>query len=68
MVLWVAGKTTSSPYSATKQQCFTVNGFVYCAGGYYSPKSISRVMYANLNPDGNIGNWEETTSLPLFYF
>ncbi|ETR64911.1 MAG: hypothetical protein OMM_15130, partial [Candidatus Magnetoglobus multicellularis str. Araruama] len=52
-------ETTSLPYSVYEHQCFTANGFVYCAGG-----NANQVSYANLNADGRLGNWQETTSLP----
>ncbi|KPA10861.1 conserved hypothetical protein, secreted, partial [Candidatus Magnetomorum sp. HK-1] len=56
-------ETTSLPYAVYNHQCFTANGFVYCAGGY-NDNRISQVWYATLNTDGSLGNWQETTSLP----
>jgi hypothetical protein len=52
-------ETTPLPYAVYEHQCFTANGFVYCAGG-----NTSKVLFASLNADGSIGNWQETTSLP----
>ncbi|KPA18093.1 hypothetical protein MHK_001688, partial [Candidatus Magnetomorum sp. HK-1] len=56
-------ETTSLPYAVEDHQCFTANGFVYCAGGYAGSLK-SQVWYATLNTDGSLGNWQETTSLP----
>jgi hypothetical protein len=58
-------ETTSLPKSVCSHQCFTANGFVYCAGGYTGSET-SQVWYATLNADGSLGNWQETTSLPDF--
>jgi hypothetical protein len=57
-------ETTSLPYSVYEHQCFTANGFAYCAGGYSYYRGTSQVWYATLNADGSLGNWQETTSLP----
>ncbi len=56
-------ETTPLPYGVSGHQCFTANGFVYCAGGYTGSRT-SEVWYATLNTDGSLGNWQKTTSLP----
>ncbi|KPA16618.1 hypothetical protein MHK_003161, partial [Candidatus Magnetomorum sp. HK-1] len=60
-------ETTSLPYGVLSHQCFTANGFVYCAGGsgIYVNSQTSQVWYATLNTDGSLGNWQETTFLPV---
>jgi len=52
-------KTTSLPVEVYGHQCFTANGFVYCAGG-----GTSKIWYALLNANGSLSSWQETTSLP----
>jgi len=59
-------ETTSLPYAVYDHQCFTANGFVYCAGGNTNDGSTSQVWYATLNADGSLGNWQKTTYLPNF--
>jgi len=64
-------KTTSMPNSVYAHQSFTSNGYIYCAGGkksYNTYDSISTISYAKLNNDGNVENWQETTSLPYSTF
>jgi hypothetical protein len=56
-------ETTSLPYAVSSHQCFTANGFVYCAGGDTGSRT-SQIWYATLNVDGSLGNWQKTTSLP----
>jgi len=52
------------PQGVYEHQCFTANGFVYCAGGYGDNGPIDKVWYARINSDGYLGEWNETTSLP----
>ena len=52
------------PQGVSGHQCFTANGFVYCAGGYGVNGKIDKVWYAKINSDGYLGEWNETTSLP----
>jgi hypothetical protein len=61
-------ETTSLPYVVYGHQCFTANGFVYCAGGYTNVGRTSQVWYATLNTDGSLDNWQETTSLPYVVY
>jgi hypothetical protein len=61
--LEVWNETTSLPYAVSEHQCFTANGFVYCAGGFTGSRT-SQVWYATLNSDGSLGMWQKTTSLP----
>ena len=43
----------------------TYNGYVYQIGGYNGSSSLTTVLYAQTNPDGSLGNWTATTSLPI---
>ena len=51
----------------TESTCFegavVNNGYVYVIGGFNGSTSINTVYYAQLNPDGSVGSWIQTTSI-----
>jgi hypothetical protein len=49
------------PQGVSEHQCFTANGFVYCAGG---SGFGDEVWFAKLNSEGYLEEWNETTPLP----
>jgi N-acetylneuraminic acid mutarotase len=56
--------TTSLPIKIRNHQCFTANGYLYCAGGSDKNLLINNVWYTRMNTDGTIGEWKSTTNLP----
>lgn len=59
--------TSSLPKTLTSHTAVVNNGYVYALGGYSHSTGLSTsVYYAPLNPDGTLGSWTATGSLPDF--
>ena len=58
-------RATSLPSSRDLHTSVVYNGYLYVIGGYTSSTTYStEVYYAPLNPNGTLGSWSSTTSLP----
>jgi N-acetylneuraminic acid mutarotase len=58
-------RATSLPSSRALHTSVVYNGYLYVIGGYTSSTTYStEVYYAPLNPNGTLGSWSSTTSLP----
>ena len=57
--------TTSLPLARGLHSCIAHNGFLYSIGGLADPDIIlTDVVAASINPDGSVGSWSSTSSLP----
>jgi N-acetylneuraminic acid mutarotase len=57
--------TTPLPAARSGQQiAFVHNGYIYIVGGFNGGAATSSVLYAQINGDGTLGNWTNTTALP----
>lgn len=54
--------TTSLPRASWRHACAQANGFLYFLGGGGGPEATCH--YSRINPDGSLGAWQTTTSLP----
>jgi hypothetical protein len=58
-------QSTSSFQNKRFDHCsFSHNGFVYILGGENKSTIFDDVQFAQINPDGTIGQWQTTISLP----
>jgi N-acetylneuraminic acid mutarotase len=55
---------SSLPVSLQSHRAVAVNGRIYVVGGYSSTGTQSKVYMAISNPDGSLGQWQETSPLP----
>jgi len=62
---WVT--TTSLPWNRRDHFAVVWNGRIYVGGGTDGYGWNDNVAYAEINPDGSLGSWSSTTSLPLAY-
>ncbi|MBN1514540.1 MAG: hypothetical protein JXB13_21165, partial [Phycisphaerae bacterium] len=62
---WI--QTSSMPLGLTDPQVVHLNGYIYVLGGRSnaSTSAVASVYYAAVNPDGSVGAWQATTSLPV---
>ena len=56
--------TTSLPETVANSQAIVTKTQVYLLGGYINGRWSSSVYTAPINPDGTLGAWTTTTSLP----
>jgi N-acetylneuraminic acid mutarotase len=56
--------TTSLPSGRVSHTSVVYNGYLYVIGGYTFSGYSTEVYYAPLNPNGTLGSWSSTTSLP----
>ena len=63
---WTAGSTPYPNY-IFDQSCVTSSGYVYCVGGSYDDNydDVASSYYAQIMPDGTLGNWSSTTAYPI---
>ncbi len=66
---WI--ETSPLPWGITDTQAWYLNGYVYAIGGRtyegeLTPQATDRAYYAEVQSDGSIGPWQETTPLPGF--
>jgi len=59
--------TTPMPWRARQHFAVMWDGWIYIGGGTDGYGWKDYVAYAKINPDGSLGNWNYTTSLPLAY-
>jgi len=61
---WI--QTSSMPLGLTDPQVVHLNGYIYVIGGRANsaPSAFNGVYYAPVNPNGSVGTWQTTTSLP----
>ncbi|MDE3090435.1 MAG: hypothetical protein KGJ80_13720, partial [Chloroflexota bacterium] len=52
------------PITLTHHGMAVVNNYLYVMGGSYALVPTSTVFYAPINPDGSVGTWNRTQSLP----
>lgn len=57
--------TTALPQATRRHTTVAHNGFIYVIGGEGSSTPYSTVYYAAIGPDGTLGSWTATSSLPL---
>jgi hypothetical protein len=64
-VNWI--QTSSMPLGLTDTQVVHLNGYIYVIGGRSNaaPSATTGAYYAPVNPDGSVGAWQATTSLPV---
>ena len=62
---WI--QTSDLPTGLTDHQLVHLDGYLYCIGGRSntSPQATDTVYYAPVNSGGSIGEWQETSSLPV---
>lgn len=61
---WV--QTTSMPLARNWHGTVTNNGYIYLVGGWSSPNAyINDVRSAAIDPDGSVGEWNQTSSLSI---
>ena len=56
-------ETTALPKPLGSHQCVILNNFIYTIGGTNNSIHSSNVYYAQINIDGSLGEWKETTPL-----
>ena len=57
--------TTSLPQARSRNGAVFTDGYLYLMGGVNtSGATVNTVYYAPVNANGNVGNWNTTTSLP----
>lgn len=56
--------TTSFQFERFDHSTNIYNGIIYIIGGENRSTIFDDVQYAQINPDGTIGQWQNTTSLP----
>jgi len=62
---WIT--TTPMPWPSRNHMTVVWNGRIYIGGGTDGYGWRDKVAYAEINPDGSLGSWTYTTSLPLAY-
>ena len=60
---WTA--TTLLPGPITNHACVSARNWVYILGGWNGSTYATAVYFAPVNPDGSLGNWTATSSLPV---
>ncbi len=65
---WI--ETTPLPWGTTGHRLVYSDGYIYCIGGRTnesdaSTYAVDNVYYTEVQPDGSIGPWIETTPLPV---
>jgi N-acetylneuraminic acid mutarotase len=61
---WTLGPSVTSDLYQPGGGIFADSGWIYVAGGVTHGSPLTDVFYAKLNPDGSIGPWQPTSSLP----
>ncbi len=64
----VGAWTTSSsllPQAISSHTMAVWDGRLYISGGSVASGSTSSVVYASINPDGSVGSWVATSSIPI---
>lgn len=59
--------TASLPFPRASFGAAASNGYLYVVGGWSQPAAVptSTVFFAPFNPDGSVGLWQATASLPV---
>jgi hypothetical protein len=57
--------TTALPGARGYVEAAVSNGYIYAIGGTTGGATQSTIYFAKLNPDGTVGAWNSTTSLPV---